>query len=147
MPPQSELVVGIDLGTTNSACAIVREGRASVVRRGEDRIVPSVVAALPDGSIVVGNRAKRFFAESVLLRGSRVGLGPAVIGLPPQSERFEFERSGARLAEPHGGDEQFLVQTYARDTGAIVTVLAVPIYVKGHRWGAAILGWNEDDAR
>ncbi len=96
---------------------------------------------------LVGNRAKRFFAESVLLRGSRVGLGPAVIGLPPQSERFEFERSGARLAEPHGGDEQFLVQTYARDTGAIVTVLAVPIYVKGHRWGAAILGWNEDDAR
>ncbi|MCA9654363.1 MAG: Hsp70 family protein, partial [Myxococcales bacterium] len=59
MPPQSELVLGIDLGTTNSACAIVREGRASVVRRGEDRIVPSVVAALPDGSIVVGNRAKR----------------------------------------------------------------------------------------
>jgi molecular chaperone DnaK len=56
-PP--ELVLGIDLGTTNSACAIVREGRASVVRRGEDRIVPSVVAALPDGSIVVGNRAKR----------------------------------------------------------------------------------------
>ncbi len=44
MPPQSELVLGIDLGTTNSACAIVREGRASVVRRGEDRIVPSVVA-------------------------------------------------------------------------------------------------------
>ncbi|MEX1369256.1 MAG: Hsp70 family protein [Nannocystaceae bacterium] len=59
MPPPSELVLGIDLGTTNSACAIVREGRASVVRRGEDRIVPSVVAALPDGSIVVGNRAKR----------------------------------------------------------------------------------------
>ena len=59
MPPSSELVLGIDLGTTNSACAIVREGRASVVRRGEDRIVPSVVAALPDGSIVVGNRAKR----------------------------------------------------------------------------------------
>ena len=59
MAPQPELVLGIDLGTTNSACAIVREGRASVVRLGEDRIVPSVVAALPDGSIVVGNRAKR----------------------------------------------------------------------------------------
>ncbi len=59
MAPPPELVLGIDLGTTNSACAIVREGRASVVRRGEDRIVPSVVAALPDGSIVVGNRAKR----------------------------------------------------------------------------------------
>lgn len=54
-----EPVIGIDLGTTNSACAVVRNGRASVVRRGEDRIVPSIVAALPDGSIIVGNRAKR----------------------------------------------------------------------------------------
>ena len=59
MDEQFEPVLGIDLGTTNSACAVVRGGRASVVRRGEDRIVPSVVAALPDGSIVVGNRAKR----------------------------------------------------------------------------------------
>lgn len=59
MDERLEPVLGIDLGTTNSACAVVRNGRASVVRRGEDRIVPSVVAALPDGSIVVGNRAKR----------------------------------------------------------------------------------------
>ncbi|MEM6996709.1 MAG: Hsp70 family protein [Myxococcota bacterium] len=59
MEERLEPVLGIDLGTTNSACAVVRNGRASVVRRGEDRIVPSVVAALPDGSIVVGNRAKR----------------------------------------------------------------------------------------
>ena len=59
MSDRPEPVLGIDLGTTNSACAVVRDGRASVVRRGEDRIVPSVVAALPDGSIVVGNRAKR----------------------------------------------------------------------------------------
>ena len=59
MAQPSQLVLGIDLGTTNSACAVVRDGRASVVRRGEDRIVPSVVAALPDGRIVVGNEAKR----------------------------------------------------------------------------------------
>ena len=38
----SNIVLGIDLGTTNSACAVVQDGRASVVRRGEDRIVPSV---------------------------------------------------------------------------------------------------------
>jgi molecular chaperone DnaK len=52
------IVLGIDLGTTNSACAIVQDGRASVVRRGEDRIVPSVIAALPSGEIAVGNEAK-----------------------------------------------------------------------------------------
>ncbi len=59
MSGEVEAVLGIDLGTTNSACAVVRAGRASVVRRGDDRIVPSMVAALPDGRIIVGNRAKQ----------------------------------------------------------------------------------------
>ncbi|MEM6293096.1 MAG: Hsp70 family protein [Myxococcota bacterium] len=56
---EQEPVLGIDLGTTNSACAVVKDGRASVVRRGEDRIIPSVVAAMPDGRWLVGTRAKR----------------------------------------------------------------------------------------
>jgi molecular chaperone DnaK len=59
MAGETEAVLGIDLGTTNSACAVVRAGRASVVRRGDDRIVPSMVAALPDGRMIVGNRAKQ----------------------------------------------------------------------------------------
>lgn len=59
MASEMEAVLGIDLGTSNSACAVVRAGRASVVRRGDDRIVPSVVAAVPDGPWLVGNRAKR----------------------------------------------------------------------------------------
>ena len=59
MAAESEPVLGIDLGTTNSACAVVRGGRASVVRRGEDRIVPSVVAAMPEGKWLVGGRAKK----------------------------------------------------------------------------------------
>jgi molecular chaperone DnaK len=54
-----QIVLGIDLGTTNSACAIVQEGRASVVRRGQDRIVPSVVAMKHDGTVAVGSEAKR----------------------------------------------------------------------------------------
>ncbi len=52
------IVLGIDLGTTNSACAVVQDGRASVVRRGEDRIVPSVIAALTNGQVAVGREAK-----------------------------------------------------------------------------------------
>ena len=41
----------------------------------------------------------------------------------------------------------FLVQTYARDTGAIVTVVTTPVYAKGRRWGATLLGWNAETAR
>ena len=59
MTGDTEPVLGIDLGTTNSACAVVRDGRASVVRRGDDRIIPSVVAAMPDGRLIVGNRARQ----------------------------------------------------------------------------------------
>ena len=59
MTSDTEPVLGIDLGTTNSACAVVRDGRASVVRRGDDRIIPSVVAAMPDGRLIVGNRARQ----------------------------------------------------------------------------------------
>ncbi|MGB1700446.1 MAG: Hsp70 family protein, partial [Nannocystaceae bacterium] len=52
-------MLGIDLGTTNSACAVVQAGSASVVRRGEDRIIPSMIAARADGSMAVGLEAKR----------------------------------------------------------------------------------------
>ncbi len=56
---EPQTVLGIDLGTTNSACAVVQAGRAAVVRRGQDRIVPSVVAIKHDGTIAVGSEAKR----------------------------------------------------------------------------------------
>jgi molecular chaperone DnaK len=59
MSTSTPFVLGIDLGTTNSACAVVREGRASVVRRGEDRIIPSMVGVAASGEIVVGPEAKR----------------------------------------------------------------------------------------
>ena len=36
------------------------------------------------------------------------------------------------------------MQTYARDTGALMTVLTVPVYVMGQRYGASLLGWTED---
>jgi molecular chaperone DnaK len=55
-----ETVVGIDLGTTNSALAYVNEfGRAEVVANSEGKkITPSVVQIRPDGSTVVGETAK-----------------------------------------------------------------------------------------
>jgi molecular chaperone DnaK len=59
VPVNSDIVLGIDLGTTNSACAVVQGGKASVIRRGDDRIVPSVVGVREDNSIIVGNEAKR----------------------------------------------------------------------------------------
>ena len=97
----------------------------------------------PDQDLA-GNRAKRFFTDNqVLVRGARHGLGETAEGLPDRVGRGDF-LGVADLAEKASGHVEFLVQTYARDTGAIITVLTVPIYVCGQRYGASLLGWSAD---
>jgi methyl-accepting chemotaxis protein len=40
--------------------------------------------------------------------------------------------------------ERFLLQTYIRDTGEILSDLSIPVYVDGKHWGAVIMGFNPD---
>ncbi|MDG6915180.1 MAG: Hsp70 family protein [Nitrososphaerota archaeon] len=60
----TEKILGIDLGTTNSAAAVY-EGSGAVPIPSQDgaatggKMFPSVVAFMPDGSVVVGEKAKR----------------------------------------------------------------------------------------
>ena len=94
---------------------------------------------------LVGNRIKRFFTDArVLVRGARTGLGEAAADLPDRAPREAFRRAGCDLKESPEARDGFLVQTYARDTGALVTALSIPLFVQGHRYGAALLGWTED---
>ena len=51
-------VVGIDLGTTFSAVALVRDGVPQILPHGDERIMPSVVGLTVDGSILVGTPAR-----------------------------------------------------------------------------------------
>jgi molecular chaperone DnaK len=52
--------IGIDLGTTNSAVAVLEGGEPKIIVNPEgNRTTPSVVAYLDDGEIVVGQPAKR----------------------------------------------------------------------------------------
>ena len=60
----SEKVLGIDLGTTNSAAAIYEGGRATVIPSAEGptmagKMFPSVVAFTKDGQLLIGEPAKR----------------------------------------------------------------------------------------
>jgi len=59
---KEELIVGIDLGTTNSLVAFINpEGNPQVINdTGKGLLVPSVIHFQPDGSVVVGNEAKEF---------------------------------------------------------------------------------------
>jgi molecular chaperone DnaK len=60
----SDLVVGIDLGTSNSVISVSLEGEAIVIPDADGhRIHPSMVYFRDDGHTVVGNRAKEYRVE------------------------------------------------------------------------------------
>ena len=57
-----ETIIGIDLGTTNSEVAIIRDGRPVVLPDEEgDPILPSVVGLDPQGRLLVGRAARNQF--------------------------------------------------------------------------------------
>ena len=54
----SDLIVGIDLGTTNSEVAFVRDGKPVVLEDDGDPILPSFVGLSEDGRLLVGKAAR-----------------------------------------------------------------------------------------
>src|SRR5216683_1431481 len=62
--PETEKIIGIDLGTTNSAAAIMEAGRPVVIPSAEGqtaagKMFPSVIAFTKEGQLIVGEPAKR----------------------------------------------------------------------------------------
>jgi len=62
--PEAEKIIGIDLGTTNSAAAVMEAGRPVVIPSAEGqtaagKMFPSVVAFTKEGQLIVGEPAKR----------------------------------------------------------------------------------------
>ncbi len=77
-------VIGIDLGTSNSACAVTEQGRPTIVPSAEGTTVagkafPSVVAFTKDGQLLVGEPARRQSATNpdgtVLAAKRKMGTG------------------------------------------------------------------------
>src|SRR5579885_2657358 len=58
----SEPIVGIDLGTTNSEVAFVRDGKPVVFEEDGDPILPSFVGIAEDGRLLVGKAARNQWA-------------------------------------------------------------------------------------
>ena len=54
----AELIVGIDLGTTNSEVAVVEGGQPRVLAEDGDPILPSIVGLADDGRLLVGTAAR-----------------------------------------------------------------------------------------
>jgi molecular chaperone HscA len=65
-PHESERghAVGIDLGTTNSVVAVARDGETEVLRDADGKgLIPSVVHYADDGTVTVGQDARRMLLE------------------------------------------------------------------------------------
>ena len=55
-----DVIIGIDLGTTNSLVAYIKDGKAVAVKdqEGKSTLVPSIIHFTPIGKILVGDHAK-----------------------------------------------------------------------------------------
>jgi molecular chaperone DnaK len=58
----SDIIIGIDLGTTNSEVAIVQDGCARLIEVDGSKLLPSVVGLADDGTLLVGQAARNQFA-------------------------------------------------------------------------------------
>ncbi len=54
----NEIIIGIDLGTTNSEVSIIENGKVTVIGDGDNKMLPSFVGLNDDGHIIVGETAR-----------------------------------------------------------------------------------------
>jgi molecular chaperone DnaK len=103
-----ERIIGIDLGTTNSLVAVLEDDGPRVLAdpTSGEALLPSAVAFLPDGEIVVGRRARDELAlthpfDTILSVKRFMGIGLEHV--------TEEDRRRYRFAETSGGTVRFLV--------------------------------------
>ena len=116
----SEIIIGIDLGTTNSEVAIISGGRPEVVREEGDAIMPSCVGLDEAGNVVVGRQARNQAVlapeRTVLSIKRRMGSGERVsMGLeeytPQEISAFILKALRARAARALGHEVRKAVIT------------------------------------
>src|SRR5574341_2452383 len=122
-------IIGIDLGTSNSAAAALRGSRPVIIPSAEGvslggKAFPSYVALLPDGQLLVGEPARR-----------QAAVNPE--GTATAFKRRMGRREKIRLRDRSFSPEQlsaFLLQKIKRDAEAFLgepvdkAVVTVPAY-------------------
>ncbi len=139
-------VVGIDLGTTNSLAAYIRDGRPEVVRdAGGIALVPSCISFHPDGTVLVGSTAKAralsdpeltLFSVKRLMGRTLADLGTERQLIPQQIVEREVEGGRKVLRVLIAGTEQTPEELSARILKEVRTragnptkaVITVPAY-------------------
>ncbi|MEI6605647.1 MAG: Hsp70 family protein [Verrucomicrobiota bacterium] len=123
MTPTPQIVVGIDLGTTNSTVAVVLDGVLTVIPVHGKPTMPSAVGIDPAGRLVIGQAAKNQSAsapENTVLSIKRLMGTDHQVGLGDKTYRPE-EISALILGELKQAAEAHLGQPV---THAVITVPA-----------------------
>lgn len=111
---KEEIIVGIDLGTTNSLVAFINpEGQPQVINdTGKGVLVPSVVHFQSDGGLVVGNEAKEFLIsdpQNTIFSVKRL-LGRSFKDIQEHSNLFSYkiiDDDSESLVKIKAGDKYF----------------------------------------
>src|SRR5574343_363167 len=108
MSNTTEYVIGIDLGTTNSCCAVLQGGEPVVITNAEgSRTTPSVVAFTKNGERLVGQAAKR---QAITNPKNTVFSAKRFIGRKFTEVREEAKNFPFKVVEGKGGDAYIEVQ-------------------------------------
>jgi molecular chaperone DnaK len=92
-----ETIVGIDLGTTNSAIAIMEDGVAKIIPNvNNDNTTPSVVAFINNEEVIIGKQAKNQAATNptkTISSAKRI-IGRRVMEIPDASKKVPYTLVG-----------------------------------------------------
>ena len=121
----SDRVLGIDLGTTNSAAAVVRGGEPELIPSAEGgRTTPSVVA-FADGHRLVGQPAKNQAVQNCenTVQSVKRSMGEEGVAMSLEGERYTPEQVSAMILRKIKRDvEDYLGESVQRAT------ITVPAY-------------------
>jgi len=126
---KKEKIIGIDLGTSNSACAVLQAGKPTIVPSAEGttqygKAFPSVVAFTKDGQKLVGEPARR---QAVSNPKGTITAAKRKIGTD-----FKYNINGKEYTPPQ--ISAFLLQKIKKDAEEFVgepiqkAVITVPAY-------------------
>jgi molecular chaperone DnaK len=118
------IILGIDLGTTFSASALVQEGAPQIVPHGDERIMPSVVGLSPQGGMLVGTPAHNQYLlyPEQTIRSIKRKMGQQVQVALGERSYTPQEISAMILREiKQAAEQQF-------DTAVSGAVITVPAY-------------------
>jgi molecular chaperone DnaK len=119
----NDIIIGIDLGTTNSEVAVVQDGRTEIIEVDGSKLLPSVVGLADDGALLVGRSARNQYSlyPERTIRSVKRRMGEDVHLAMGEQEYRPQEISALILQRLKKAAEDYLGQPVAK---AVITVPA-----------------------